>query len=74
MQAYVDATVRMDRLAQQRGVDVMLSNHPSFDGTITKLQPAAAGGQRLPADNRFVIGPAALASLHRSPIWTRRAC
>lgn len=60
MQAYVDATVRLDQLAQQRGVDVMLSNHPSFDGTITKLQPAAAAGQSLPADNRFVIGPAAV--------------
>ncbi len=37
-----------------RGIDVMLSNHPSFDGTVAKLaakQAAGAGGP-----NPFVIG------------------
>ncbi|MBI2771221.1 MAG: MBL fold metallo-hydrolase [Burkholderiales bacterium] len=51
--SYIDATGRMSTLAQQQNVDVLLSNHPGYDGTVAKLdalrkQPAAA--------NPFVLG------------------
>lgn len=58
MDAYVDSAERMGALARKEGIDVMLSNHPSFDGTVAKLaakQAAGAGGP-----NPFVIGQGAV--------------
>ena len=54
MDAYIDSARRMGALAKAEGIDVMLSNHPSYDGTVDKLaarQAAGAGGS-----NPFVIG------------------
>ena len=51
--AYVDSARRMAALAKSEGIAVMLSNHPSFDGTVEKfaaLRASAASG------NPFVIG------------------
>lgn len=51
--AYVDSARRMAELARTEGIDIMLSNHPSFDGTVDKfaaLQAAPTGA------NPFVIG------------------
>lgn len=51
--AYIDSAARMGALAKAEGIDVMLSNHPSFDGTVEKfaaMRAAPAGA------NPFVIG------------------
>lgn len=49
--AYAEAARRMAALARAEGIDVMLSNHPSFDGTVEKFAAA-----RTAAANPFVIG------------------
>ncbi|WFU44021.1 MBL fold metallo-hydrolase [Bradyrhizobium sp. CB82] len=51
LQAYVDATARAREVAKQRGVDVFISNHSFYDGSIEKLATAASGGS-----NPFVQG------------------
>lgn len=58
MDAYIDSARRMGALAKSEGIDVMLSNHPSFDGTVAKLaaKQAAGGGSA----NPFVIGQGAV--------------
>ena len=54
LDTYIEATDRMAALAQRENIDVLLSNHPGYDGTVAKLQalrsnPASAG-------NPFVMG------------------
>jgi metallo-beta-lactamase class B len=49
--AYVDATARAREVAKQQGVDVFLSNHSGYDGSLEKLANAPTGGA-----NPFVVG------------------
>lgn len=50
---YIDQTERMRQLSAQWGIDVPLSNHPGYDGTVAKLKARAAA----PAGpNPFVSG------------------
>ncbi|WBL77275.1 MBL fold metallo-hydrolase [Bradyrhizobium xenonodulans] len=51
LQAYVDATARTREIAKQQGVDVLISNHSGYDGSVEKLEVVAAGGA-----NPFVLG------------------
>lgn len=44
LDAYIRATDRMRQVVRERQVDVLLSNHPSFDGTVAKLAALRAGG------------------------------
>jgi metallo-beta-lactamase class B len=54
LDSYIEATRRMAAVAQQEGIDVLLSNHPSYDGTVQKLQALKSN---LPsAENPFVMG------------------
>jgi len=54
MDSYIEGTRRMARIAEQQGIDVMLSNHAGYDGTIAKLD---ARKNRDPGDpNPFVMG------------------
>lgn len=53
LDGYIEQTERMRKLAAQWGIDVPLSNHPSYDGTVAKLKARAAS----PAGaNPFVSG------------------
>lgn len=52
LQSYIDATERMARIAKEEGIDVMLSNHGGYDGTVTKLDAVRKGA----AQNPFVVG------------------
>lgn len=55
LDAYIAQTERMQGLAAQWGIDVPLSNHPAFDGTVAKLKTRVAE----PAGaNPFVSGQA----------------
>jgi len=51
LQAYVDATARTREIAKQQGVDVLISNHSGYDGSVEKLAALGAGGT-----NPFVLG------------------
>jgi metallo-beta-lactamase class B len=51
LQAYLDATARTREVAKQQGVDVFISNHSSYDGSIEKLAAVTIGGS-----NPFVLG------------------
>lgn len=51
MQAYIDATTRAREIAKQQGVDVFISNHSAYDGSIEKLAAVADAN-----DNPFVLG------------------
>src|SRR5262245_31051877 len=44
MDTYIEATRRMAKMAQEQGIDVMLSNHAGYDGTIAKLDALAKSG------------------------------
>lgn len=52
LESYIAAAERMARLAREQGIDVMISNHAGYDGSIEKL----AALRRGPAGNPFVIG------------------
>jgi len=53
LDGYIAQTERMRQLAAQWGIDVPLSNHPGYDGTVAKLKALAAA----PAGaNPFVSG------------------
>ena len=56
MNSYIEATQRMAKVAQEQGIDVMLSNHAGYDGTIPKLEAM----KKDPAANPFVIGTPAV--------------
>ena len=53
LDSYIGATSRMMRLADEQNIDVMLSNHPGYDGTSPKLAQMAAPGA---SGNPFVLG------------------
>lgn len=42
LDSYIAATERMRRLSAQWGIDVPLSNHPTYDGTVAKLKARSA--------------------------------
>jgi metallo-beta-lactamase class B len=50
---YIAQTERMRQLSAQWGIDVPLSNHPGFDGTVAKLQARATAPK---GANPFVSG------------------
>lgn len=54
LDAYIAATQRMARLAQDQQIDVLLSNHPGYDGTVAKL--AQLGKRGAEGSNPFVMG------------------
>ena len=55
LDSYIAQTERMRGLAAQWGIDVALSNHPGFDGTVAKLKARASAAPG--ARNPFVGGP-----------------
>lgn len=55
LEAYIQSTVRMQRLVREQGVDVLLSNHPSFDDTVAKL-PKAQASLETGAPHPYVVG------------------
>ena len=54
LDGYIAQTERMRALSAQWGIDVPLSNHPGYDGTVAKLKARAAGA----SSNPFVSGQA----------------
>jgi metallo-beta-lactamase class B len=58
LEAYEASTERMRRLAMQLPIDVLISNHSSYDLSIPKMKAIAAAHGVGP--NPFVIGPAAV--------------
>jgi metallo-beta-lactamase class B len=52
LQEYIDATERMAAIAKEQGIDVMISNHGGYDGTVAKLDAMRKGTP----SNPFVIG------------------
>ncbi len=53
LDGYIEQTERMRRLAAQWGIDVPLSNHPAYDGTVAKLKARASAPS---GPNPFVSG------------------
>ncbi|MFZ9407766.1 MAG: MBL fold metallo-hydrolase [Burkholderiaceae bacterium] len=53
LDGYIQQTERMRLLSAQWGIDVPLSNHPGYDGTVAKLKARAANPG---AGNPFVSG------------------
>jgi len=53
LDSYIAQTERMRQLAAQWGIDVPLSNHPGFDGTVAKLKARATAPK---GANPFVSG------------------
>jgi len=56
LEMYIAATQRMAKVAHVLPVDVMLSNHSGYDGTVQKLETL----RKAPASNPFVIGTEAV--------------
>ena len=52
LDAYIQSTQRLAQVARAQQIDVMLSNHPGYDGTVKKLDLLRSGA----AANPFVIG------------------
>lgn len=55
LDAYIASTDRMQQLVREHRVDVLLSNHPSFDGTVAKLA-RVRGGTAANAPHPYVVG------------------
>ena len=53
LDSYIAQTERMRQLSAQWGIDVPLSNHPGFDGTVAKLKARATAAK---GANPFVSG------------------
>ena len=53
LESYIAATRRMAEVARDRGVDVLLSSHPSYDDSFAKMEAMRRGGLQ---DHPFVIG------------------
>ena len=53
LDGYIAQTERMRKLAAEWGIDVPLSNHPAYDGTVAKLKARAANPN---GPNPFVSG------------------
>lgn len=63
LDTYIEATDRMAALAERENIDVLLSNHPGYDGTVAKLQ--AMRSNPAAAENPFVMGtPNVVRALH----------
>jgi metallo-beta-lactamase class B len=63
LDSYAEATDRLAMLAQEQGIDVMISNHAGYDGAIDKVAALRRQGSMEP--NPFVIGtPAVVRGLH----------
>ena len=58
LDTYIEATQRMAALAQRDRVDVLLSNHPGYDGSVEKLEQLRKAGAG--AANPFVMGTPAV--------------
>ncbi len=56
LDSYIAATERMAALAQRQQIEVLLSNHPNYDGTVSKLEQVRKAGAGAP--NPFVMGTA----------------
>lgn len=52
LQSYIDATTRMVDLAKQQKIDVMISNHPGYDDTLSKMDKLKHNA----TENPFIIG------------------
>lgn len=52
LESYINATRRMADVARDRGIDVMISNHPSYDDSLAKMEAMRQGTRVHP----FVIG------------------
>lgn len=62
LDSYIAATERMAALAQRENIDVLLSNHPGYDGTTAKLRALRSNPG---AGNPFVMGtPNVVRALH----------
>lgn len=55
LEAYIQSTVRMQQLVREHRVDVLLSNHPSYDATPEKL-PKLASSREAGAPHPYVVG------------------
>ena len=55
LEAYIQSTVRMQQLVREQRVDVLLSNHPSYDDTVEKL-PKVQAVREAGAPHPFVVG------------------
>jgi metallo-beta-lactamase class B len=55
LDSYITQTERMRELSAKWGIDVPLSNHPGYDGTVAKLKVRAAGTS---GTNPFISGQA----------------
>jgi metallo-beta-lactamase class B len=63
MNAYIESTRKMAGIVKEQGIDVMLSNHSGFDGSLEKLE--AYRKQNGAEPNPFVMGtPAVLRALN----------
>lgn len=55
LESYAAAADRMRGIVQRQPIDILMSNHPGWDGTLKKMQAMRAQGGRVP--NPFVVGP-----------------
>lgn len=55
LDAYIRSTERMQQLVREHRVEVLLSNHPSFDGTVAKLAQLGAA-RTADAPHPYVVG------------------
>ena len=58
LDTYAEAAERLAKLAQEQGIDVMISNHSGYDGAIEKVAALRRQGSLEP--NPFVIGTPAV--------------
>ena len=58
LDTYAEAADRLAKLAQEQGIDVMISNHSGYDGAIEKVAALRRQGSLEP--NPFVIGTPAV--------------
>jgi metallo-beta-lactamase class B len=54
LDGYIEQTQRMRQLVVTWGIDVPLSNHPGYDGTVAKLKAKSAAKEEI--KNPFVSG------------------
>jgi metallo-beta-lactamase class B len=52
LERYIESTERMAKIARAQGIDVMISNHSGYDGSLAKLEALRRGA----SPNPFVIG------------------
>lgn len=59
LESYAEGADRMAKLAEEQGIDVLISNHSAYDGAIAKIDAIRRRGTMEP--NPFVIGTPAVA-------------